>query len=110
MAATATPTATEVTATPPAGPPPLPGSIEVPSTAVLIDVRTGATTTVYRDTKQAAYSATFEGDEVVIKPGAVASHVGGGERAAPSRHESSPSGGGMSADVQRDPSSPTLRR
>lgn len=72
--AAATPSATaaaEVTTspTPPAGPPPLPGSIEVPSTAVLIDVRTGTAKTLYRDSKQAAYSATFEGDDVLINAG-----------------------------------------
>jgi hypothetical protein len=74
--AAATPSATaaaEVTTspTPPAGPTPLPGSIEVPSTAVLIDVRTGTATTLYRDAKQAAYSATFEGDEILLNAGQV---------------------------------------
>lgn len=61
--------ATASATAPPATPTPLPGSIEVASTVQLIDVRTGAVKTLYQDTKQQAYSAAFEGDDVLINAG-----------------------------------------
>ncbi len=68
-AATPTAAATASATASPATPTPLPGSIEVASTVQLIDVRTGAVKTLHQDTKQQAYSASFEGDEVLVNAG-----------------------------------------
>ena len=65
--AAATASATALPATP--TPTPLPGSTEVASTVQLIDVRTGVAKTLYQDTKQQAFSASFEGDEVLVNVG-----------------------------------------
>ncbi len=78
--------------TPPPTPTPLPGSVEVPSTVVLIDVRTGAAKTLYEDRSQVAGSASFVDGEVVVL----------GDKSLRFRLDGSSAGGSIPASVCRE--------